>query len=160
MGLPDPGEHHLTPVQSSSVAQSCPTLRPHEAQHTRPPCPSPTSGVHPNPCPLSRWCHPTISSSVVPVSSCSQSLPASGPFQMSQLFASGGMNKLLNIWELFKAFEIKSGLVITYKRIRKGSYTHIKAESFCCIPEMNTTLYTYAYTNMWLTMLHKHNFVK
>ena len=101
----------------------------------------------------------TISSSVISFS-CPQSFPASGPFQMSQLFASGGMNKLLNIWELFKAFEIKSGLVITYKRIRKGSYTHIKAESFCCIPEMNTTLYTYAYTNMWLTMLHKHNFVK
>ena len=124
------------------------------------PVPSLSPGVCSNSCPLSQWCHPTISSSVIPFSSCPQSLPASGSFQMSQLFASGGMNKLLNIWELFKAFEIKSGLVITYKRIRKGSYTHIKAESFCCIPEMNTTLYTYAYTNMWLTMLHKHNFVK
>ena len=58
-------------------------------QHTRPPCPSPTPRVHPNPCPLSWWCHPTISSSVVPFSSCPQSFPASG-FQMSQLFASGG----------------------------------------------------------------------
>ena len=53
------------------------------------PCPSPTPGVHPNPCPLSRWCHPTISSSVVPFSYCPQSFPASGSFQMSQLFASG-----------------------------------------------------------------------
>ena len=53
---------------------------------------SPTPGVHPNPCPLSRWCHPTISSSVVPFSSCPQSLPASGSFQMSQLFASGGQS--------------------------------------------------------------------
>ena len=66
------------------------SLRPTEPQHARPPCPSPTPGVHPNPCPLGRWCHPTISSSVVPFSSCPQSSPASGSFQMSQLFASGG----------------------------------------------------------------------
>ena len=68
------------------------SLQPHEQQHTRYPCPSPTPGVHPNPCPLSRWCHPTISSSAVPFSSCPQSFPASGSFQMSQLFASGGQN--------------------------------------------------------------------
>ena len=68
------------------------SLRPHESQHARPPCPSPTPGVHPNPCPLSRWCHPTISSSVVPFSSCPQSFLASGSFQMSQLFASGGQS--------------------------------------------------------------------
>ena len=61
------------------------SLRPHEPQHTRAPCLSPTPGVHPNPCPLSRWCHPTISSSVVPFSSCPQSFPASGSFQMSAL---------------------------------------------------------------------------
>ena len=66
------------------------SLRPHELQHPRPPCLSPTPRVHPNPCPLSRWCHPTISSSVIPFSSCPQSFPASGSFQMSQLFASGG----------------------------------------------------------------------
>ena len=67
-------------------------LQPHEPQHTRPLCPPPTPGVHPNPCPLSRWCHPTISSSVVPFSSCLQSFPASGYFPMSQLFASGGQS--------------------------------------------------------------------
>ena len=63
------------------------SLRPHEPQHTRPPCPSPTPGVYSNSCPLSQWCHPAISSSssVVPFSSCPQSLPASGSFQMSQL---------------------------------------------------------------------------
>ena len=78
-------------VQSShSVVSSC--LWPHEPQHTRPPCPSPTPGVHPNPDPSSRWCHPTISSSVIPFSSCTQSVPASGSFPMSQLFASGGQN--------------------------------------------------------------------
>ena len=68
------------------------SLRPHELQHARPPCPSPTTGVHSNSCPLSRWCHPTISSSVVPFSSSLQSFPASGPFQMSEFFASGGQN--------------------------------------------------------------------
>ena len=66
------------------------SLWPHEPQHARPPCPSPTPGVHPNPCPLTRWCHPTILSSIVPFSSCPQSFPASGSFQMSQLFALGG----------------------------------------------------------------------
>ena len=64
----------------------------HEPQHTRPPCPLPTPGVYSNSCPLSWWCHPTISFSVVPFSSCPQSFPASGFFQMSQLFASGGQN--------------------------------------------------------------------
>ena len=67
------------------------SLWPHESQHTRPPCPSPTPGVYPNSSPLSWWCHPTISSSVVPFS-CLQSFPASGYFQMSQLFTSGGQS--------------------------------------------------------------------
>ena len=63
-----------------------------EPQQARPPCPSPTPGVHPNPGPLSWWCHPTISSSIIPFSSCPQSFPASGSFQMSQLFTSGGQS--------------------------------------------------------------------
>ena len=66
------------------------SLQPHELQHTRPPCPSPTPGVHSNPCPSSQWCHPTISSPVILFASCPQSFPASGSFQMSQLFTSGG----------------------------------------------------------------------
>ena len=66
------------------------SFRPHGLQHARPPCPSPTPGVHPNSCPLSRWCHPAISSSAVPFFSCLQSFLVSGSFQMSQLFASGG----------------------------------------------------------------------
>ena len=68
------------------------SLRPQELQHARPACPSPNPGVHPNPCPSSRWCHPTISSSVVPFSSCPQSFPASGSFQINQLCASGGQS--------------------------------------------------------------------
>ena len=78
--------------QFSSVTQSCPTLRPHEPQHARPPCPSPTARVHPNSCPLSRWCHPTISSSFVPFSTYLPSFPTSGTFQISQFFTSGGQS--------------------------------------------------------------------
>ena len=79
-------------VQFSSVAQSCPTLWPHELQHARPSCPSPTPRVPPNSCSSSWWCHPAISSSVVPFSSCPQSLPASESFPMSQLLAWGGQS--------------------------------------------------------------------
>ena len=68
------------------------SLRPHESQHARPRCPSPTPRVHPNPCPLNWWCHPTISSSVVPFSSCLQSFPELGSFPVSQSFASGGQS--------------------------------------------------------------------
>ena len=64
----------------------------HELQHTRPPCPSPTPGIYSNSSPLSQWCHPAISSSGVPFSSCPQSFPASGSFQMNHLFASGGQS--------------------------------------------------------------------
>ena len=83
--------HEVSSVQFSRSVMSN-SLRPHEPQHARPPCPSPAPGVHPNPCPLSRWCHPTISSSVIPFSSCPQSFPASGSFPMSHLFSSGSQS--------------------------------------------------------------------
>ena len=76
--------------QFSSVAQSYPTLQPHESQHARPPCPSPTPRVYSSSCPSSQWYHPVISSPVVPFSSCPQSLP--GSFPMSQLFTWGGQS--------------------------------------------------------------------
>ena len=80
----------------SSVQFSCSvvsnSLWPHESQHARPPCPSPTPGARSNSCLSSQWCHPAISSSVVPFSSCPQSLPALESFPMSQLFASGGQS--------------------------------------------------------------------
>ena len=72
------------------------SFRSHESQHSRPPCPSPTPGVYPNSCPSSRWCHPTISPSVIPFS-CPQSLPASGSFPMSQLFAWGGQSPEISV---------------------------------------------------------------
>ena len=82
----------LFSVQFSSVTQSCPTLWPHELQHARAPCPSPTPRVHLDSRPPSQWCHPAISSSVVPFPSCPQSLPGSESFPMSQLFTWGGQS--------------------------------------------------------------------
>ena len=85
------GTLHQTISQFSCSVVSD-SLRPHELQHTRPPCPSPTVGIYPNLCPLSQWCHPTISSSVISFSSCPQSFPELGSFQMSQLFVWGGQS--------------------------------------------------------------------
>ena len=81
--------HHSVQFSHSVMSDS---LRPHEPQHARPPCPSPTPGAYPNSSLLSWWCYPTISSSVVPFSSSPQSFPASGSFQTSQLFVSGGQS--------------------------------------------------------------------
>ena len=78
-------------VQSSRSVVSD-SLQPHELQHARPPCPSPTPEVHLNQCPLHQWCHPTISSSIIPFSSCLQYFPVSGSFPMSQFFAWGGQS--------------------------------------------------------------------
>ena len=91
MGILEP-DTTLAGVQFSSVTQSCSTLRPHGLQHARLPYPSPTPGVYSNSWPLSWWCQPTISSSVISFSSCLQTFPASGSFQMSQLFTSGGQS--------------------------------------------------------------------
>ena len=94
--------------QFNSVSVFSGSLQPHGLQHARLPCPSPTPGVCSNSCPSSQWCHPTISSSIVPFSSCFQSFPASGSFQMSQFFTSGGQTSstsasvlLMNIQDWF-----------------------------------------------------------
>ena len=88
-GIIDSMDISLVQFSRSVVSNS---LQPHGLQHSRPPCPSPTPGACSNSCPSSRWCHPTISSSVVPFSSHLQSFPASGSFQMNQLFTSGGQS--------------------------------------------------------------------
>ena len=92
-------KHHTLPnnekpFSSVQFSHSVPSnsLRPHESQHARPPCPSPTPRVHSDSCPSSQWCHPAISSSGIPFSSCPQSLPASESFPMSQLFTWGGQS--------------------------------------------------------------------
>ena len=82
--------YHYFPQFSSSHSVMSHSLQPHEPQHARPPSSSPTPGVYQNTCPLSWWCHPTISSSAIPSSSCPQSLPAPGSFPMSQPFTSSG----------------------------------------------------------------------
>ena len=86
------GCQSLCMLSQFSLSVVSDSLRPHESQHVRHPCLSPTPRVYSNPCPSSRWCHPTISSSVIPFSSCPQSLPASGSFSMNQLFAWGGQS--------------------------------------------------------------------
>ena len=95
-------------IQFSSVQFSCSVvsnfLRPHESQHARPPCPSPTPRVYSNSCPSSQWCHPAFSSSVVPFSSCPQSLPASESFPMSQFFAWGGQSTGVSSWFVYFLF--------------------------------------------------------
>ena len=99
----------LHSVQFSHSVVSDP-LWPHELEHARPSCPTPTLGAHPNSCPLNQWCHPIISSSVIPFS-CPQSFPASGSFQMSQLFASGSqimhysfLKLVINYLQVFSLF--------------------------------------------------------
>ena len=82
----------INAVYHFTVTQSCPTLWPHRLQLARPPCPSPTPRVYSNSCPLSQWCRPTISSSVIPFSSHLQSFPATGSFQLSQFFTVGGQS--------------------------------------------------------------------
>ena len=107
-------------VQFSSVQFShsvvSNSLQPHKSQHARPPCPSPSPGVHSNSCPLSRWCHPAISSSVIPFSSGPQSLPASESFPMSQLFAWGGQSTGISALASFfpkksQGWPLQNGLV-------------------------------------------------
>ena len=91
MDLPREWNYCNSSVQFSHSVMSN-SLQPHGLQCSRPPCPSPTPRIYSNSCPLSQWCHPIISSSVIPFSSYPQSFPASGSFQMSQFFASGGQN--------------------------------------------------------------------
>ena len=99
IGLKFMGHKESSSVQFSHSVVSD-SLRPHESQHTRPPCPSPTPRVHWDSRPSSQWCHPAISSCVVPFSSCPQSLPASESFPMSQLFAWGGQSTGVSLHQI------------------------------------------------------------
>ena len=103
---------HLDIQYNHSVQFTCSvmseSLRPHGLQHTRPPCPSPTPGVYSNSCPLSQWCHPTVSYSVVPFSSCLHSFPASESFQMRQFFASGGQRIEVSASALVRPMNIQN----------------------------------------------------
>ena len=131
------------------------SLRPHELQHARPPCPSPTLGVHSDSHPSSRWCHPAISSSVIPFPSCPQSLPASESFPMSQLFSWGGQSTGVSGLASFfpKKFQGWSsewtgwislqskGLSRIFSNTTKGGDIWLcMDDSFCCTVETNTML--------------------
>ena len=108
-------------IQISSVMSD--SLRPHELQHARPPCPSPTTGVHSNSSPLSQWCHTAISSSVVPFSSCPQSLPASESFPMSQLFASGGQSPGVSALASFLPKKSQDRAPLEWSEGRRSNFT-------------------------------------
>ena len=121
----------------SAVQFSCSvvsdSLWPHEPEHTRPHCLSPIPRVHPNPCPLSQWCHPTISSSVLPLSSCPQSFPAAGSFQMSQFFASGGQSIGVTASALVLPMNIqdwfpfgRTGLIFLHSKGLSGVFSNTK----------------------------------
>ena len=129
------------------------SLRPHEPQHTRPPCPSPTPGVYPNPRPLSQWCHPTISSSIVLFSSCPQSFPASGSFQMGQLFASGGQNIGALASTSVKLGLLKCSLYSVKWTMTMCSFLWILTNGPSCEPSWDTEwaipLYNNSFVRLW-----------
>ena len=128
-------------------------LQPHGLQHTRPPCPSPTPGVHSNSHPSSRWCHPTISSSVVPFSPCPQSFLASGSFPVSQFFTSGGQSigtsapvLPMNVQDWFPLG--LTGLISLQSKglLRVFSNTTVQNHQFCAQP----SLWSNSHIHTWL----------
>ena len=136
------------------------SLRPHEPQHARPPCPSPTPKVHPNPCPLSQWCHLTISSSVVPFSSCPQSLPASGSwfFHSSEFFHFSSESILRTRWPKYWSFSFNISPsnehpeLISFRMVGSPSSSKDSQES-SPIPQLksiNSSVLSFLYSPTWL----------
>ena len=121
------------------------SLRPHELQNTRLPCPSPTPGACSNSCPLSQWCHPTSSSSVIPFSSYLQSFPASGFFQMSQFFPSGGQSIEVSAWVSVLQMNIQDWFPL-------GSTCWISLQSKRLSRIFNTTVRKYQFFNTQLSL--------
>ena len=120
------------------------SLRPHESQHARPPCPSPIPGVHPDSRPSSQWCHPAISSSVVPFSSCPQSLPTSESFPMSQLFAWGGQSTGISALASFLPKK-SQGMYMCCVCIYTHAYilyVHVIAHIYVCCVYIHVYIYT------------------
>ena len=145
------------------------SLRPHGLLHTRPPCPSPTPRVYPNSRPSSRWCHPAISSSVVLFSSCPQSFPASGSFQMSQLFASGGQN--IGVSASTSVLPMNSGLIsfrldwldllAVQRTLKSLLQCHIQKHQFFgtqLSSESNSHIHTWPLEKPWLDLFRRTSF--
>ena len=135
----------LHTVRFSLVAKLCLTLWPHGLQHARPPCPSPTPRAYSNSCPLSRWCHPTISSSVIPFSYCLQSFSASGYFLMSQFFTSGGQSIGVSASALVLSMNIQDWFPLVwtgwislwFKGLSRHTQSHYSACSSSTAPHYN-----------------------
>ena len=141
-------------VQFSSVVSD--SLQPHESQHARPPCPSPSPGVHSDSRPSSRWCHPAISSSVIPFSSCPQSLPASESFQMSQLFPWGGQSTGVSAWASFPPMNTQgwspsewSGWISLQSKGLSGVFSNTTVQS------ITSSVLSFLYS-LTLTSIHDH----
>ena len=145
-------------VQFSSVHFShsvlSDSLRPHESQHTRPPCPSPTPGVHPDSCPSSQGCHPAISSSVIPFSSCPQSLPASESFPLSQLFAWGSQSTGVISFSIIPSKEGRGRKPETFYSYSSFLFTHSTASS----TSKQNTVETSYHSNIIIFILQMSSF--
>ena len=114
------------------------SLRPRESQHARPPCPSPTPRVHSNSCPSSLWWHPAISSSVIPFSSCPQSLPASESFPMSQLFAWGGQSTWTRVILCIMSIKFISLWTVLWQRMKSLLWSWVRmVDTYCCLPHVS-----------------------
>ena len=136
-------------VQFSRSVESD-SLRPHESQNARPPCPSPTPGVYSNSCPSSRWCHPAISSSVVPFSACPQSLPASGSFPTSQLFAQGGQS--IGVSALASALPMNTQ---DWSPLEWTGWISLQSKGLSRVFS-NTTVQKHQFFGVTLTSIHDH----
>ena len=111
------------------------SLWPHESQHARPSCASPTPGVHPDSRPSSQWCHPAISYSVIPFSSCPQSLPASESFPMSQLFAWGGQSTWTRVILCIMSIKFISLWTVLWQRMKSLLWSWVRmVDTYCCLP--------------------------
>ena len=137
--------HIYISVQFSSVAQSCPTLR-DPMNYSRPGCPSPTPGVHPDSRPSSQWCHPAISSSVIPLSSCPQSLPTSESFPMSQLFTWGGQSTGVSTSASFPPKKSQGIYIYIYIYISPPSW-HL-----CILKSPSKEFYTDLWLQFWIVI--------
>ena len=118
--------------------------------HARPPCPSPTPRVHSNSCPLSRWCHPTTSSSVIPFSSCPQSLPASGSFQMSQFFTSGGQSTGVSASAWVLPMNIQDWCALGWT-----GWISLQTKGLSRVKSINSSVFSFLY-GPTLTSIHDH----
>ena len=138
-------------ISRSVVSDS---LQPHESQHARPPCPSPTPGVYSDSCPSSQWCHPAISSSVVPFSSCPQSLSASESFLMSQLFTSGGKSIGVSVSALVLPMNIQDCLLLD-RLVGSSCSPRDSQESTPEFKSINSSVLRFLYS-LTFTSIHDH----